>query len=153
VSFDQEWAQLKKEGQADASPAMRLAGYSAEDHPDRAGARADLAVHQDDLGAVGNAAYDLYQDMERVSGHARKSTVSAAGSLPESLELGSALKHVAKRWTKQCRSIQDACAHISNHLDYSMSAHHKDEAYISGTVSKISTLDKGFDERGRPHGS
>ena len=153
MSFDQEWAQLKKEGETGGSPAMRLAGYSAGDHPDRAGARADLAVHQDDLGAVGNAAYDLHQDMERVSGHARKSTVTAAGSLPGELELGPALKHVAKRWTKQCRSLQDACAHISNHLDYSGKAHSKDEAYISGTLSKISTLDKGFDKRGRPHGS
>ena len=47
----------------------------------------------------------------------------------------------------QVRSLLDATAHISNHLDYTKGAHAGDEVYIAGTLSSIATLDAGFDER------
>ena len=44
-------------------------------------------------------------------------------------------------------TFKDACAHISNHLDYTKNAHAGDEIHIAGTLSSIADLDKGFDER------
>jgi len=44
-------------------------------------------------------------------------------------------------------SLLDACAHISNHMDYTKNAHAGDEHHIYSTVSSISTLDEGFTER------
>lgn len=40
----------------------------------------------------------------------------------------------------------DACAHISNHLDFTKNAHEGDEYVIKRKMSSISTLDKGFDD-------
>jgi hypothetical protein len=45
------------------------------------------------------------------------------------------------------QTLLDACAHISNHLRYTKNQHAADESYIAGTLSSISLLDKGFDER------
>jgi hypothetical protein len=108
----------------------------------------DLKVNQKDLAAIGDVAYRMYGDLEKAGAHARASTQKAAGTLKtETFALGGALDHVASRWIDQVRSLQDACAHISNHLDYTKGAHAGDEVYIATVVSNIDTLDKGFDER------
>ncbi|MEU9847389.1 hypothetical protein [Streptomyces sp. NPDC047985] len=87
-------------------------------------------------------------DLEKAGSHARAATQKAAGSLKaETFAIGAALDHVASRWIDQVRSLLDACAHISNHLDFTKGAHAGDEVYISTVISKIDTLDKGFDER------
>jgi hypothetical protein len=57
------------------------------------------------------------------------------------------LEHVTEHWGDQVRSLLDATAHISNHLDYTKNAHAGDEVHIANTLSSIATLDKGFDER------
>ncbi|MFG2922515.1 hypothetical protein ACGFYA_13470 [Streptomyces sp. NPDC048305] len=107
-----------------------------------------MKVNQKDLAAIGNVAYRMYGDLEKAGDHARASTQKAAGTLKtETFALGGALDHVASRWIDQVRSLLDACAHISNHLDYTKGAHAGDEAYIATVVSNIDTLDKGFDER------
>lgn len=108
----------------------------------------DLKVNQKDLAAIGDAAFELRQEFEQVSNHARAASQKAAGGLKsEGFALGGALDHVASRWIDQCRSLLDATAHISNHLDYTKGAHAGDEVHIAGTVSSISTLDAGFNER------
>ena len=77
-----------------------------------------------ELGAVGDAAFKLYNDFGKYSDHARISSMAAAGGLKtEGFAIGGALDHVAEHWVDQCRNLQDACAHISNHLDYTKNAH------------------------------
>lgn len=108
----------------------------------------DLAVNQTDLAAIGDAAFKLHGDFDRFSDHARAASQKAADGLKtEGFAIGGALQHVASRWIDQTRTLLDACAHISNHLDFTKGAHAGDEVYISGTLSSIAQLDEGFDER------
>ncbi|PWS46945.1 hypothetical protein DLE01_32810 [Streptomyces sp. FT05W] len=142
-----EWEQLKSEAAEKSSARMQL-----NQLPPEAGGgpppQGDLKVNQKDLAAIGDVAYRMYGDLEKAGDHARTSTQKAAGTLKtETFALGGALDHVASRWIDQVRSLQDACAHISNHLDYTKGAHAGDEVYIATVVSNIDTLDKGFDER------
>lgn len=142
-----EWEQLKSEAAERNSAHTQL-----NQVPPEAGGgpppKGDLAVNQKDLAAIGNAAYRMYGDLEKAGDHARASTQQAARTLKtETFALGGALDHVAARWIDQVRSLMDACAHISNHLDYTKGTHAGDEVYIGTVVSNIDTLDKGFDER------
>ncbi|MBM7438812.1 hypothetical protein [Streptomyces sp. HB132] len=142
-----EWEQLKSEAAGRGPAQMQL-----NQLPPEAGGgpqpQGDLKVNQQDLAAIGNSAYRLYGDLEKAGDHARASTQKAAGTLKtQTFALGGALDHVASRWIDQVRSLMDACAHISNHLDYTKGAHAGDEVYIATVVSNIDTLDKGFDER------
>jgi hypothetical protein len=144
VSFEEEWAQLKADGTARHSVHMRL-----NQHPGTSGGsdpQGDLRVDQNDLAAIGDAAYRLHQDLGRDGGHARATGYKAASGLKQDFAIGSALDHVTTRWSDQLRSLQDACAHVSNHLDYTQDAHQGDETYLATTFSKISTLDQGFNE-------
>ncbi|MET9364028.1 hypothetical protein ABZX93_24375 [Streptomyces sp. NPDC006632] len=146
MSWD-EWEQLKKEASGRSSTAMRLNQLPAEP-TDASGGQGDLRVDQKDLAAIGDAAFRLHQDLERSGDHARVASLSAASGLTsQGFALGKALDHVAGHWVDQVQSLLDACAHISNHLDYTKGAHAGDEFHIYGTVSSIADLDKGFDER------
>ncbi|MEV0641329.1 hypothetical protein AB0I77_41690 [Streptomyces sp. NPDC050619] len=148
-----EWEQLKGDAlkRQQSSAHMQLNQLPA----DQGGSspQGDLRVNQSDLAAVGNAAYDLHRDFERYSDHARVASQKAAAGMTKQgfKTLGSALDHVAERWIDQVRSLLDATAHISNHLDYTKNAHAGDEVYIAGTISSISTLDEGFDQRAGKH--
>ncbi|GGY96976.1 hypothetical protein CP967_21625 [Streptomyces nitrosporeus] len=142
-----EWEQLKSDAAERRATRMRL-----NQLPPEAGGgpppQGDLKVNQKDLAEIGNAAFLLYGDLEKTGDHARASTQKAASGLTsETFALGAALDHVASRWIDQVRSLLDACAHISNHLDFTKGAHAGDEVYISTVISGIDTLDKGFDER------
>ncbi|WP_255955541.1 hypothetical protein [Streptomyces odontomachi] len=142
-----EWEQLKADAAGKQSAHMEL-----NQLPSEPGAgpppQGDLEVSQKDLAAVGDAAYRLYNDFHKYSDHARGASQAAAGGLQqEGFAIGGALDHVASHWIDQCQTLLDACAHISNHLDYTKNAHAGDEIYIAGTISSISQLDHGFDER------
>lgn len=142
-----EWEQLKSEAAHRNSARMRL-----NQLPPEAGGgpppQGDLKVNQKDLAEIGNAAFRLYGDLEKAGDHARAATQKAAGGLKsETFALGGALDNVATRWIDQVRSLLDACAHISNHLDFTKGAHAGDEVYIGTVLSNIDTLDKGFNER------
>ncbi|MFJ7059226.1 hypothetical protein ACK8N7_23175 [Streptomyces griseobrunneus] len=142
-----EWEQLKTQAAEERSTRMRLNQLAPE--PGGGGnQQGDLEVNQKDLAAIGDAAFELRQEFEQVSNHARTASQKAASGLKsEGFALGGALDHVASRWIDQSRSLLDATAHISNHLDYTKGAHAGDEVHIAGTVSSISTLDSGFNER------
>ncbi|MET7869288.1 hypothetical protein [Streptomyces cyaneofuscatus] len=144
-----EWEQLKTQAAEEQSARMRLNQLAPEPGGGGGGnQQGDLKVNQKDLAAIGDAAFELRQEFEQVSNHARAASQKAAGGLkPEGFALGGALDHVASRWIDQSRSLLDATAHISNHLDYTKGAHAGDEVHIAGTVSSISTLDAGFNER------
>lgn len=142
-----EWEQLKSAAeQRQSSPHMQL------NHVDPPGPpvndQGDLKASQSDLAKVGNAAFDLHQQFEHFSDHARVKSIAAGDGLKaEGFEIGSALTHVAEHWVDQVQTLLDATAHISNHLDYTKGAHAGDEVFIAGTISSIADLDKGFDER------
>jgi hypothetical protein len=143
-----EWEQLKTEAASKSSAHMELNHVAPEPGGITSTPQGDLTVNQKDLAAVGDAAFRLHNDFDHFSDHARLSSMSAAGGLEdEGFALGGALDHVAERWVDQVQTLLDACAHISNHMDYTKKAHAGDEVYIAGTLSSISELDKGFDER------
>nr|WSW63273.1 hypothetical protein OG513_34510 [Streptomyces sp. NBC_00998] len=103
-------------------------------------------VTQKDLAAVGDAAFKLRQRLGTDGDHAKASTYEAAGSLKKDFALGGALSTLADKWYDQVGTLLDACAHISNHLDYTQNAHAEDEYWIA-TQFKFAQLDKGFEER------
>ncbi|MFE0875637.1 hypothetical protein ACFW4X_12250 [Streptomyces smyrnaeus] len=152
MSFASEWEQLKQ-GSQQGSTRMQLNGTPEGSYrPGTVGSSptGDLKVSQKDLAAVGDAAYKVYQRLKSDGGHARASTETAKKALSGDFELASALGHVGERWDEQLRTVLDACAHISNHLDFTKKAHAGDEQWIRVQISKIAELDKGFDERTQP---
>ncbi|WP_019357438.1 hypothetical protein [Streptomyces sp. AA1529] len=104
--------------------------------PDGAnGRQKDLVVHDDELGALGNMAYTLHSKLSTTGDQARQNTFDAAVQLfNDGLESGSALTTLHDAWNTKLGTIKEACAHISNHLDYSKAKHAKDEQDIETTM-------------------
>ncbi|OIK06832.1 hypothetical protein [Streptomyces monashensis] len=146
-----EWEQLKADAQSRRQAGathMQLNQLAAPDGGGGSSPRGDLTVRQKDLAGIGSAAHDLFNEFSGCSDYARLSSMKAAGGLrSEGFAIGAALDHVAERWIDQVQTLLDACAHISNHLRYTANQHAADESYIAGTLSSISQLDQGFDER------
>ena len=137
MSFEEEWAAARNVAADRAG--MRLNGLPAE--PGVGGGSADLVAKQDHLGAIGHAAHGLHGRLAKDGNHARTDTEEAATGLSgHGFRTGSALSTVQETWSSQLRTLLDACAHISNHLDYSVATHAKDDADVrtSLSVSKIS---------------
>ncbi|CAL9437712.1 hypothetical protein [Streptomyces sp. enrichment culture] len=125
-----DWEQAKQ----DAATRMRLNQLP----PDARGpaVNADLVVHDRVLGSLGDMARDLREAVSRDGDHARAATAEAASELAaDGLGLGGAMRAVHDAWTTKLATLKDACAHISNHLDYSRSAHAKDEQKIVADFS------------------
>ncbi|MFJ7158037.1 hypothetical protein ACIQUQ_24310 [Streptomyces sp. NPDC101118] len=118
MSFEKEWASARTTAAHSTSPT------------------ADLSVDPDALGAVGGDAYDLYQRLSRDGDHARPATFDASIALTNTnFRSGPALLTVHDRWNTQLRTLLDACANVSNHLDYSAASHAKEEADITAALS------------------
>lgn len=144
-----EWEQLKAEAVEKHSTRMQLNQLSAENSGGAgAGQQGDLKANQHDLAAVGNSAFKLFEDLGRYGRDAWSSSQTAAKDLTtQEFALGGGLDRVQEQWEKQLQSLLDACAHISNHMDFTKKAHQGVEYFITSTVSSIAELDKGFDER------
>ncbi|MET7622045.1 hypothetical protein [Streptomyces sp. NPDC005408] len=141
-----EWEQLKTEAAEKHSAAMQL--NRVPDDPGAAPPGGDLKVGQQDLAAVGDAAFRLFDNLGRYGRDAWSISQTAAKDLTtQGFALGGGLDHVQERWEKQLKTLLDACAHISNHMDFTQNAHAGDEYHIYGVVSSIATLDDGFTER------
>ncbi|MFF8602662.1 hypothetical protein ACF065_22055 [Streptomyces sp. NPDC015232] len=104
---------------------------------------ADLVVREDDLGAVGHEAFILHGELSKKADIAAAgsgdtavgSTMRAAASLRNHhLELGSELETTVEVWTSQVKHVLQACAHISNHLDYSKKMHVRDDVHIAAEL-------------------
>ncbi|MCK8680410.1 hypothetical protein [Streptomyces lichenis] len=148
-----EWEQLKASAAGRSPERMRLNQLPVEGGG-AGSTQGDLAVDQKDLAAIGDKAYTLYTDLSKQGKVALPSSRTAAGRLTgDGFALGGALGHVADRWEKSVKSLTDACAHISNHLDFTKKAHAGDEVHVEGTLSSIATLDAGFDESYAPAGA
>lgn len=149
-----EWEQLKADAVGRQSSRMQLnqldpGGGGSMALPSQTG---DLKVGHSDLTKIGSQAHGLYDDLWNKARVAIPSSDKAAGDLSgQGFALGGGLKHVSKRWDEQLKSLMDACAHISNHMQVTKKVHAGDEHYIQRQVSSIETLDAGFDERaGKP---
>ncbi|GAA3490299.1 hypothetical protein [Streptomyces cremeus] len=101
--------------------------------------RADLIAHQDDLGAVGHEAYVLHGALLRHADVAARdhSARTAAALRRYHFAMGAALETTAGVWTSQLRSLLQACAHISNHLDHTKAAHARDDAKIRTAIRGV----------------
>lgn len=135
MSFDQEWAALKAKGgmRLDSVPSTGPGGSSANG--------ADLVVKYDDMGKIGHAAFLLRQHLASAGKHAQPQTTAAAKSLTnDGFDIGTALTTAGEGWHKQLDVLLDACAHISNHLDYSVKSSRQEDHAIATRVkaSKIS---------------
>ncbi|MFT9785272.1 hypothetical protein ACMZ5E_03380 [Streptomyces rhizosphaericola] len=123
-----EWEQAKTRTQQDA---LRL-NQVASEGGGGGGDQGDLVVHNDVLGALGNLAYGLRQQFSTASDHARQNTFDASVQLfNDGLDMGSALTELHDAWITKSGTLKQACAHISNHLDYSRAERAKDEVKIA----------------------
>ncbi|MFB7940757.1 hypothetical protein ACWENA_20240 [Streptomyces sp. NPDC004779] len=138
-----EWEKLKGDAVERQSSQMRLNGL---DGNGGAGpGSGDLVVNRDDLGAIGHEAYLLHGRLSKDGDHARPSTFDASIALTNgNFTSGSELLKVHDRWNRQLRTLLDACARISNHLDYTKSTHAKDDADIGGELLATSKIDEYF---------
>lgn len=149
MSFDDEWKQLVEAAGERKAAQMRLNRLDGGGGGGVSTSSGELEVSQKDLAAVGDAAFELHGRLRRDGDLARESSDSAAAGLKGDFEIGAALDHVATRWQEQLRTLTDACAHISNHMEYSNKEHANDEQHISSLFNSVSALDEGFDERTR----
>jgi hypothetical protein len=153
----EEWEQLKADAVRRGSEQhMRLDQLPAGGR----GAGGDLVVHQDDLGAVGHEAYILHDQLrQRVDIAGAGSGRSGSGSTTQAGEelkgsgfaMGPALVTTVSVWTSQVKSVLQAVAHISNHLDYSKKLHAQDDTQIAaeirgrdGSAMSVSSLSRYF---------
>jgi hypothetical protein len=152
-----EWEQLKARAAEGESPHMRLNQMAPAEG---GGGTGELVVHQDDLGAVGHEANILYDDVKSQADIAAAgsgngstgSTMQAAGSLKShGFETGGALETTVEMWTSQVKAVLQACAHISDHLDFSQKLHAEDDAEIGavirgrdGSAMSVSQLNEYF---------
>jgi hypothetical protein len=156
-----EWEQLKADVAESGSTGMQLNQLAADGGGGGgSGVAGDLVVNQDDLGAVGHDAFTLYEDLRTgtdIAGASMNkdgagSTMQAAASLKaHGFAMGSALELTVDVWTSQSKAVLQACAHISNHLDYSKKLHAEDDAKIAavlrsrdGLAESVSELSKYF---------
>jgi hypothetical protein len=139
MGFEDEWAQIKAEAAQRRSTGMQLNQADGSG----GGGSGDLVVHQDDLGAVGNEAFQLHGRIQKhadiagagANGGGEGSSLQAAGHLSgHNFMMGSALSKTVTVWSSQVRTVQQMCAHVSNHLDYSKKRHAEDEAQIAASM-------------------
>ncbi|MFE0578249.1 hypothetical protein [Streptomyces sp. NPDC058874] len=142
MSFDEEWSAAR--ATATANVTMRLNQAPAEPNPGRpAGSGgADLALNQDQIGAIGSEAYKLHTRLQTDGKHAATATAEAAGALTrEGFASGAALLKANTLWESQVKTLVAACANISNGLNYSLSSHAKDEQQLHADFT-ASAIDK-----------
>ncbi|MFJ6844113.1 hypothetical protein ACIQRE_15735 [Streptomyces griseoluteus] len=150
----QEWENAKAGARAASEARTRLNGVGSGDADAQ-----DLVVHQDDLGGVGHEAFVLHGELKKkadiagagIDNGGSGSTMQAAVALKSHhFTLGAELETTVELWTSQVKHVLQACAHISNHLDYTKKRHTAEDAKIvadlrgrSGPVP-VSDLDKDF---------
>lgn len=154
-----EWERLKAQAADRQSARMQVNQAPAQGGPG-GGDKPDLVVRQDDLGAVGHDAFVLHGDLVKkvdiagagLNSDQAGSTHQAASALSRShFTMGDELMTTLSVWESQVKAVRQACAHISNHLDFSKKLHANDDAEIAavimsrdGTEMPASELDKYF---------
>ncbi|MEU9606047.1 hypothetical protein [Streptomyces sp. NPDC048057] len=146
-----EWEQLKSDAADRQSTQMQLNRVPDDPGDGKSlstNGQGDLKVDQQHLAKVGDHAYKLYNRLWN-EGRVHEKTSDNAGSdlTTQGFELGGALSHVSIKWASSLADLMDACAHISNHMDFTKNAHAGDETFIQRRMSSITALEAGFDER------
>jgi hypothetical protein len=140
VAWD-EWEQLKSDAVERGAARMQLNQAPAAGGSGGA-SNGDLVVHDDQLAKLGNTAYELRQQFATDSDFARPSTFTASIDLfNDGLDMGSALTELHDAWNSQTGTLKEACAHISNHFDFTRAQHSKDEVHIRTEMS-VSKIDE-----------
>ncbi|MFD4261536.1 hypothetical protein ACFWR9_28905 [Streptomyces sp. NPDC058534] len=145
-----EWEQLKADAaqRQQGSTHMQLnqmGGGGPTSRPDTYGG---LEVKNDALTKVGKDAHDLYNQLwDKARVHIASTDTAASNLSKQGFALGTGLRHVGNRWDEQLKSLMDACAQISNHMQVTKKLHDGDEGYIQRQMSSIAMLDAGFNER------
>ncbi|MFI6347800.1 hypothetical protein [Streptomyces sp. NPDC050560] len=126
-----EWEQLKANASRSASTQIDHVPDPLPGDP----ADGDLVVHDDELGKLGNMAHNLRDRLSVEGDYARPSTFDASVQLSnDGLDTGAALTALHDAWNSQLNTLKEACAHISNHLDFTRGVHGKDDAAIQTGV-------------------
>ncbi|MDQ0833130.1 hypothetical protein QF032_004974 [Streptomyces achromogenes] len=152
-----EWEQLKTAAAERSATGMQLNHIPPDPG---SGGTGELVVNQDDLGAVGHDAHTLFEDLRvgaDIAGagadkEGAGTTQQAAASLQShGFTSGGALKTTVDVWTSQLKTVLQACAHISDHLDFSKKLHAEDDAKIgavlladNGSALPVSEISKYF---------
>ncbi|MEE1841923.1 hypothetical protein [Streptomyces sp. JV190] len=145
MTFDDEWARLKADAQDRHSAQMRLNTAGPQADGAASGGNADLVVHQDDLGRVGNEAFRVHSELRKRADLAGAgadkdgagTTARAAAELQgRNFSAGGALYTTLEAWSSQVKTVLQMCAHISNHLDFSQKSHADDEVEIAASLSR-----------------
>ncbi|MER5464779.1 hypothetical protein ABT010_29670 [Streptomyces sp. NPDC002668] len=91
----------------------------------------------DDLGAIGHEAYVLHGRLIKDGDVARESSFTAGTALTSHhFDVGSELSTAAELWNSKLNTLLQACAHISNHLEYSSKSHAEEDADIAATLKR-----------------
>lgn len=149
----EEWEELKAVAAARASTRMQLNQLPADRGGSGGGASGeDLVVHSDQLGKLGNMAFELRERLRVDGDFARPATGKASVALCiDGLDMGPALTEVFEAWNTQLKTLLEACAHISNHLDFTRAQHAKDEDRVvtnmrdaAGNLMSVSRINDYF---------
>ncbi len=139
MSFEQEWGELK------AAAAVRLNQAGGADGSGPKGL-VDLVVKDDELGGIGHAAFGLFNKLEPTGKHAKTASETASKGLTgDGFTTGAAFTEVIGTWEKQVKSLLQACAHISNHLDYTKKSRKADDEWIETQLHSIGPAAPGAD--------
>ncbi|MBL3670689.1 hypothetical protein JL475_32930 [Streptomyces sp. M2CJ-2] len=142
MSWD-EWEQLK--AQAADRQSTRTQLNQAPAQGPGPGGKPDLVVRQDDLGAVGHDAFVLHGDLVKKvdiagagmnSDHAGSTHQAASALSRVGFAMGDELMTTLTVWESQVKAVRQACAHISNHLDFSKKLHANDDAGIAAVIMR-----------------
>ncbi|GHI23411.1 hypothetical protein Shyd_47820 [Streptomyces hydrogenans] len=149
-----EWNQLKAEASGTSSTRMQL--NRVPDEPDgktlSTNSQGDLKVVNEHLSKIGDHAFGLYNRLWREGRVAEATTDSAASDLSgQGFDLGGALSHVSLKWASALADLMDACAHISNHMDYTKNAHAGDEIFIERAHEQHRHARRAASTSGRPN--
>ncbi|MEV0281541.1 hypothetical protein AB0I22_34865 [Streptomyces sp. NPDC050610] len=136
MTFRAEWDRLRAESTRQQETHTRI--NSTDGGGPSSATTADLHVNSDELGPIGHDAYGLYNQLRTDGRHAHDNSKAAAAHLTDGgLGTGSALDHVVHTWENQVNTLLQACALISDHLDYSIAAHANDEKKIASSMPKV----------------
>ncbi|MBL1095737.1 hypothetical protein [Streptomyces coffeae] len=134
MSFDGEWSGLR----AEAASRMRINSARKGSPGEDSG---DLVVRQDDLGRVGHEAFLLHARLKKAGDMTRGAkddgaTAKAASALgAHHFSMGDALTTMATMWNDQLKTLLQACAHISNGLDYTKKSQSHTDKEIGASLT------------------
>ncbi|MDJ0382323.1 hypothetical protein [Streptomyces sp. G-G2] len=103
-------------------------------------------VVDDELGDIGHAAFGLFNGLASGGKHANAASESAGATLKgDGFGTGDALTEVNRTWETQVKTLLQACAHISNHLDYTKASTKAEDERIMAQLRIVGPVVPGSD--------